>query len=561
MKKIFSFIVGALVLGFASCEDVPAPYELFAGDGQKEEVTSIYYTSSNLYTGWSLVAEGENQPWSQGSSYTQATGYQAWGGDTKSNKEVTGYLISPKFNTVAQSGKVKMYFDHTLRYTNNVSGWKDNHKIFITKDWDGDTNNFNIQNWTQIDYTPAASTYTDWTLYSSGEIQIPDEFVNVDGVYVCFYFHAPATASTTWELMNFTIEEGEAQASTGGGGDDTGDVKALGYTSASLSDFGLYAVKEQPWSQGSSYTQATGYQKWGSDTKSNKEVEGYLISPAIKTTCTSGKVMINFDNTIRYTNNVSGWEQYHKIYVSDNYDGSDFSKATWTQVNFTPVASTYTDWTLYGSGDIQLPDAYANKEKVYVAFYFYAPATASTTWELTNFKIEEGVAADNGGGNTGGGDDNPGGGETNNGGVTRSVSGVNVTWTVDGVTAGSTTDEVDFSTLGYENGQEVVEVKLDHCTIAFDKGTNKNGPKYYTATNGIRLYACNTMTFNSTQPIAQVVLVCDSYSGTDYVGNAETTFTVDGNTLVMNNYNAAAGVQLRIKTMKIIYADAASRRK
>ena len=136
---------------------MPAPYGVFDGDNnEKPQVTSIYYSSSNLYTGWSVVAVTLDQPWSQGSSYTQATGYQNWDGSgTKSNREVKGYLISPKFNTAAaETGKVKMSFNYTIRYTNNVSGWKNNHKVMVSKDFDGDADNFASATWQTLDVSP-----------------------------------------------------------------------------------------------------------------------------------------------------------------------------------------------------------------------------------------------------------------------------------------------------------------------------------------------------------------------------------------------------------------------
>lgn len=180
---------------------------------------------------------------------------------------------------------------------------------------------------------------------------------------------------------------------------DKGD---LPYTSTNLNtNWTTHAVTTgyNPWLQGNSYTQATGYQKWdGADTKSNKQVEGYLISPAIKTTSESGKVKFSFDQTLKYTNNDAEYARHCKIYVSKNYDGKDFAAATWEEVPFTPTPSPHTDWTTYSSGDIQLPDAYANQEAVHVAFWFYAPATGSTTWELLNFKLADGVAGQNGGG-------------------------------------------------------------------------------------------------------------------------------------------------------------------
>ena len=188
MRNLARFLAAFLAATFVACEDVPAPYEIFSGDNQNTEVTSLYYSSSNLYTGWELCAITPEQPWSQGSSYTQATGYQQWdGADTKSNREVTGYLISPKFKTAAaETGKIKIAFDYTLRYTNNVSAWKENHKILVSKDYDGNPENLTNASWTTLDWTPEPSPYSDWTLYPSGEIQLPDEFDDQEAVYVAF---------------------------------------------------------------------------------------------------------------------------------------------------------------------------------------------------------------------------------------------------------------------------------------------------------------------------------------------------------------------------------------
>ncbi|MCQ2113527.1 MAG: DUF6359 domain-containing protein [Bacteroidaceae bacterium] len=150
---------------------------------------------------------------------------------------------------------------------------------------------------------------------------------------------------------------------------------------------------ENPWDQGSSYVQATGYQDWdGTGSKSKKEVAGYLISPALKTNSLSGDVVICFDYTIRYFDRVSGWENYHKIFISNDYDGKDFESATWEEIPWTPVGSSYSDWTLYSSGNIAVPADYVNKENVYVALSFYAPELSSTTWELQNFEMKEGSA-------------------------------------------------------------------------------------------------------------------------------------------------------------------------
>jgi len=158
----------------------------------------------------------------------------------------------------------------------------------------------------------------------------------------------------------------------------------------------------------------------------------------------------------------------------------------------------------------------------------------------------------NGGSSSGGGEDNPAVGD----GIT--VSGTTVTLNDASVTAGTESITVDLSTLGYENAQEITTITLsDGTTIDFDKNGETNGPKYYNATKGIRVYKNNIITFNGKAKIATIVLQCDSYNGTDYVGNETATMSVDGNKVVYTNVftgTSGGGTQLRIKTITITYA-------
>ena len=136
------------------------------------------------------------------------------------------------------------------------------------------------------------------------------------------------------------------------------------------------------------------------------------------------------------------------------------------------------------------------------------------------------------------------------------ISGTTVNLINNAVTAGTTSTTIDLSTLGLTNAAEVTTVTMpDESTITFDKGTNSNAPKYYTATKGIRVYANNTITFTGKATIAKVVFTCDSYNGTDYVGNTTATVTFSGNTAVYTNASENAGVQLRVKTITIYYAN------
>lgn len=218
MKKIAKLmtVLAIAAFTFTSCEDVPSPFGTVtppttdADDGN----TELPYNSVNLNSGWALEAITADQPWSQGSSYVQATGYQKWdGGETKTNRATKGWLISPAFSTKGYEN-VKIFFDHTIKYA-TYTGWEANHKVFVTSNYD--ETNFSATTWVEVtDFKPVASPYTDWTLYSSGELQLPASMAGQEAIHIGFYFEAPADKSTTWELKNFNIEEGIADNSGGG---------------------------------------------------------------------------------------------------------------------------------------------------------------------------------------------------------------------------------------------------------------------------------------------------------------------------------------------------------
>ena len=143
-----------------------------------------------------------------------------------------------------------------------------------------------------------------------------------------------------------------------------------------------------------------------------------------------------------------------------------------------------------------------------------------------------------------------------NEGVT--ISGTTVTLTNSSVTAGTETATIDLNTLGLTSGDKVSGPYSlsDGSTITVAQGEGKSAPIYHSATKGFRIYAGNTITFNASKPIAKIVFSCDSYKGTDYVGNASQTITFSGNTATYCNYieGNSGGTQLRVKTITVTYA-------
>lgn len=150
------------------------------------------------------------------------------------------------------------------------------------------------------------------------------------------------------------------------------------------------------------------------------------------------------------------------------------------------------------------------------------------------------------------------GGETG-GGTAVPVTIVNTTVSManSAATESTETATIDLNTLGYADKTNVTTITLgDGTSIVFDKSDGSTAPTFYTLTKGVRVYKNNTITVNGKKAIAKIVFTCDSYNGTDYVGNTTATVTFSGNNATYKNGfpETSSGVQLRVQTITITYA-------
>ena len=388
MKK-FSILIAALLgLTLTACEDVPAPYEVIFNDDTNPDFEGaiLPYTSANLSAGFEIYTPSDYPSiasWSTGSSYVQITGYVDADGDgTKEYNYTQSWLISPALYTATTESLV-LNFDYTIRYANsmNAAELAANHKVLVSKDYDGDVA---LATWKELNFKPKASPYSDWTLYGSGDIEIPAEYQNCDNVHVAFYYQVTDLKKvSTWELQNLMIYAGIPEE-TPDEPEDTGETREMPWTSASLNDFKAVTVKGIDWSLGSTYAKASGYVN-----SSYTETDAWLVSPAINTKTSSG-VVIDVQHVIRYTNSAADLAN-HTMWASTDYDG-DVSKATWTKLNYKPEASPTNTWDFYPAKTVGLPEALLNKEKVYIAYRYQCTSERASTWELKEFSIKEGTA-------------------------------------------------------------------------------------------------------------------------------------------------------------------------
>lgn len=139
------------------------------------------------------------------------------------------------------------------------------------------------------------------------------------------------------------------------------------------------------------------------------------------------------------------------------------------------------------------------------------------------------------------------------------INGTTVTLSNAAATTAGASVELDLNAAGLVNQAAVETVKFsDGSTVTFDANGQENGPKFYTNTKGVRVYANNKLIFKGIKKIKQIVMTCDSYNGINYVGNATATIEFSGTTATYTNLfteTTGGGVQLRVKTIKIVYAE------
>jgi len=303
-------------------------------------------------------------------------------------------------------------------------------------------------------------------------------------------------------------------------GSTTPDTPADGYInetfSKSFGSFTAKTIKGTAWVIDSyGYAKATGYDN---ASKITTPSESYIVSKAIDLSA-SKSATLEFSYILRYvTKNGTAVEGVkNQVLITDNYTGD--------------------------------PATTKGKKNVVIALH-YACAASSGTWEVKNLSVKEA---------TGGTPDTPSKPDTpaTKDGIT--IDGTTVTLSNAAATTTGASVELDLNAAGLVNEAAVETVKFsDGSTVNFDANGQNNGPKFYTKTKGVRVYANNKLIFKGIKKIKQIVMTCDSYNGTNYVGNATATIEFSGTTATYTNLfteTTGGGVQLRVKTIKIVYAE------
>lgn len=331
-------------------------------------------------------------------------------------------------------------------------------------------------------------------------------------------------------------------------GSTTPDTPADGYInetfSKSFGSFTAKTIKGTAWVIDSyGYAKATGFDK---DSQTTTPSESYIVSKAIDLSA-SKSATLEFSYILRYVtkNGVPVEGVKNQVLITDNYTG-DPATTKWTDITGTMKEGT--DWATWETYKHDLSD-FKGKKNVVIALH-YACAASSGTWEVKNLSVKEA---------TGGTPDTPSKPDTpaTKDGIT--IDGTTVTLSNAAATTTGANVELDLNAAGLVNEAAVETVKFsDGSTVNFDANGQQNGPKFYTKTKGVRVYANNKLIFKGIKKIKQIVMTCDSYNGTNYVGNATATIEFSGTTATYTNLfteTTGGGVQLRVKTIKIVYAE------
>ena len=330
-------------------------------------------------------------------------------------------------------------------------------------------------------------------------IKVGDEVV----IYGPIYNYNGSTPETASKGAAYIVTVNGEKTNGGGGGEQTGEAKGSG-------------TAEDPYNA----TAANAYIKTlAADTESDKDI--YV----------KGKL-------VKYANNGEFNSQYGNasFYLSD--DGKEDSE------QFYVYRAMYLGNKKYTDGETpKVGDEIVICGKV-VNYRGNTPETAANKSYI--YSLNGKTAA--------------GGGDTptppSEGNMTKAVNGTVVTFTSSTVT-GSDEVTVDFNAQGWADKASATKVTLANgTTIEFAGGENtSNSPTFYSATKGVRVYAKNLITVKGSKPIAKIVLNCDSYSGTDYVGNDMAFAKAEDNTVTICNDNTEAkgGVQMRVQTMVITF--------
>lgn len=375
MKKIYSVltIVAAALMGLASCEDVPQPYNTPTPDSNKEDTTHNVTTNdyinetfaSNFGSFTAKTVKGT--PWVIDYHTAKASAYNN-GVTTESD----AYLVSQPVDLSKSTGAY-LEFQYILRYVRQGTV----NQVLVTDNYTGDAS---TTTWTDI--TGTLTEGSDWTNFLTYQHNIPSQFIGKSNVVVALRY-ACTTQSSTWEVKNLKLVEGQVQ-------EDEPTPTTTDYLNETFaSGFGVFTVKTvqgTAWMIDFKTAKASGYDNSSKETTPS---DSYIISPAIDLSNSKG-AELQFEYILRYY--TSGGKVtagvVDEVLITDEYDG-DPTSPRWEDITGTLTEGS--DWSTFATYKQDIPSGYLGVKTVYIALH-YSCQKSSSTWEVKNLTLKEKTA-------------------------------------------------------------------------------------------------------------------------------------------------------------------------
>lgn len=198
-------VLAAAALTFTSCEDVPMPYDKPTPAGGTEVIGDAYLSAAfdkDLSPFSAVTPQGTAWTWDS-HKYAKATGYD---NATKVTTPSNAYLVSAPID-LGKSQKSFVKFDYILRYYTNNGSPKAGvtNRVVITDKYTGDPT---TTEWTTLLDGSNMTEGTDWNTWYTAQVALPAQFVGKKDVVVAFHYTCESN-SATWEVRNFSLQEGE----------------------------------------------------------------------------------------------------------------------------------------------------------------------------------------------------------------------------------------------------------------------------------------------------------------------------------------------------------------
>ncbi len=158
----------------------------------------------------------------------------------------------------------------------------------------------------------------------------------------------------------------------------------------------IFSTNPLQWATTKNWTaqNVSGTQTWGYDAAykymiisgfssgSNYANEDWLISPSFSTAGMTN-ALIAFEHAAKFGSPAT---ELH-LMISSNYDETNFSSATWTELNV-PNWPDGSNWNFINSGDIDI-SSFLGQNNLHIAFKYTSSTSSSTTWEIKKFQLKK----------------------------------------------------------------------------------------------------------------------------------------------------------------------------